>query len=85
MARKKKKVILSPMDKIKKMESKKRKVLSKSEEKISFGVWWSMRNRLIPKNHQKEVIFANFEAWGLSRFEKMSVFDAALVKYGIKI
>jgi hypothetical protein len=80
-----KKAALDPMDEIKKMESIKRKeAVKKVEEKINFDVWWSLRRSLIPRMHQKEVILANFKAWGLSKFEKMVDFDAALAKYGIK-
>ena len=85
MAKKKEKAVINPMDEIKKMESKKRKIaVEKVEEKISFDVWWSLRCKLIPKIHKKEEILANFKAWGLSLKEKMADFDAALEKYGIK-
>lgn len=76
---------LDPMEEIKNMELKKReKVVEKVEEKVCFDVWWSLRHKMIPKMHKKEVILANFKAWGLGKFEKVVDFDAALRKYGIK-
>jgi len=76
---------INPMDKIKKMESKNRvEVVAKVDEKVNFDVWWSLRCKLIPRIHAKEVIIANFKVWGLGKFEKMADFDAALKKYGIK-
>jgi len=86
MAKKKKaKKALDPMAEIKKMEAiKKKEAVKEVERKVSLDEWWSLRRTVIPAAHKKEIIVANFVAWGLGKFELMSVFDAALRKYGIK-
>lgn len=54
-------------------------------EKIDFDSWWAMRSKMIPSVHHKEVVKADIMARGLSGEEKPEDYDAALVKYGIKI
>lgn len=60
-------------------------IIEQKVETISFDAWWSMRTKLIPKNHTKEVIMVDFKARGLKLLETIENFDAALVKYGIKV
>jgi len=52
---------------------------------VGFDVWFAMRERKIPAQHLREIIWADFRGRGLSNRETVAVFDAALAKYGIKL
>jgi hypothetical protein len=75
---------------IKVMENKKRQeALAKSpvamEQKMHFDAWYALRNSSIPGQHMKEILRADFKARGLSDQETAARYDAALVKYGVKL
>jgi hypothetical protein len=53
--------------------------------KMDFNVWFALRQKRIPAQHLREIIWADFKARGLSKSETMGTFDAALKKYGIKL
>lgn len=53
--------------------------------KVDFDAWFVMRGSKIPKQHHKEVIRADFKGRGLSQYESLEAFDAALRKYGINL
>ena len=55
------------------------------EEKIDFDAWYSMREKRIPTQHQKEILKADFKGRGLGQYESFADFDAALKKYGVKL
>lgn len=59
--------------------------MAKVEKKINFDVWWNLRKDLIPRQHTKDIIMADFKGRGLTTEETMATFDAALLKYGIKL
>jgi hypothetical protein len=44
-----------------------------------------MREKKIPMQHLPEIILADFKGQGLSKKETIAVYDAALVKYGVKL
>lgn len=52
---------------------------------IDFNVWFAMREKKIPPQHLREIIWADFVGQGLSSKEELAVFDAALAKYGVKL
>lgn len=52
---------------------------------IDFNVWFAMREKRIPAQHLREIIWADFKGQGLSKSEELATFDAALVKYGINL
>jgi hypothetical protein len=52
---------------------------------IDFNVWFAMREKKIPSQHLREIIWADFVGQGLSGHEEMSVYDIALAKYGVKL
>lgn len=75
---------------IKEMEAKKREeafknIENQTPEKVNFSVWFYMRSEMIPKQHVREVIWADFKGRGLSDTETMEVFDNALRAYGIRL
>jgi hypothetical protein len=55
------------------------------EEKVDFDAWYSMREKQIPVQHQKEILKADFKGRGLGQNESLSNFDGALKKYGVKL
>ena len=81
MAKSKKKE-KDPIKAIKKMEEEKR-TAAPIEKEVHFDVWWAQRRRIIPRFHAKEVILANFKAWGLGPTATFKEYDEALQKYGI--
>ena len=52
---------------------------------ISFETWWFMRSSRIPRIHAKEIVAIDFKSRGLGKLETVEDFDAALVKYGVKL
>lgn len=52
---------------------------------VNFNVWFAMREKKIPAQHMREIIWADFQGQGLSKNEELEVFDTALAKYGIKL
>jgi len=76
---------------IKAMESKKRQEAMKQvppppvEQKVMFDQWHAMRSASIPSHHMKEILKADFAGRGLGNRETMARYDAALVKYGVKL
>lgn len=55
------------------------------EPTVEFNVWFVMREKKIPPQHLREIIKADFEGQGLSKFATIEAFDRALLKYGIKL
>ena len=53
--------------------------------KVDFVVWFAMREKRIPAQHMREIIWADFKARGLTDQESLETFDAALVAYGVKL
>jgi hypothetical protein len=84
MARKKKDL----KEEIKKMEAKKREAAApkkESEGKVSFDSWYHQRKHKIKKCHLKEVIWADFQARGMTKEQTMGEYDKALELYGVKL
>lgn len=52
---------------------------------VDFNVWFAMREKKIPAQHMREIIWADFKGQGLSAKETVAVYDAALTKYGVKL
>lgn len=52
---------------------------------VDFNVWFAMREKKIPSQHLREIIWADFKGRGLSLQETLATFDAALLKYGVKL
>lgn len=52
---------------------------------IDFNVWYAMREKKIPAQHLREIIWADFKGQGLSNKETLATYDAALAKYGVKL
>ena len=54
-------------------------------KKVSFDEWYMMREKQIPMIHYREILKADFGGQGLSSMETVERFDAALLRYGVKI
>jgi hypothetical protein len=52
---------------------------------VGFDVWFAMREKKIPGQHLREIIWADFKGRGLSNKETLADYDMALAKYGIKL
>jgi hypothetical protein len=52
---------------------------------MSFDEWYIVKSPLIPAQHRKEILRADFKARGLVKKHTMQQFDEALAKYGVKI
>lgn len=52
---------------------------------VDFNVWFAMREKKIPAQHLREIIWADFRGRGLSGKETLEVYDAALAAYGVKL
>lgn len=52
---------------------------------VAFDMWYAMRHKLIPLQHYKEILKADFKGRGLKETETLEAFDQALRKYGVKI
>jgi hypothetical protein len=66
----------------KKPVSQKQEVSETEPQLVDFNVWFAMREKSIPKQHLKEIIWADFRGQGLSAREELATFDQALVSYG---
>lgn len=74
--------------KIKIMEQEKRKSISVKvvqDKLIHFESWFHIRKDMIPKQHLKEILIADFKARGIGNEATMAQFDNALRLYGIKL
>lgn len=60
-------------------------VVVEPEPTVEFDVWFAMRERRIPPQHLREIIRADFQGQGLSKYATVAVYDQALAKYGIKL
>lgn len=54
-------------------------------ELVEFDGWYAARSSVIPKQHFKEILWADFASRGVSRTSTMEQFDEALRKYGVKL
>ena len=52
---------------------------------FDFNVWFAMREKKIPSQHLREIIWADFKGQGLSNKELLTTYDEALTKYGVKL
>lgn len=52
---------------------------------VDFNVWFAMREKKIPSQHLREIIWADFKGRGLSKTELLTTYDQALTKYGVKL
>ena len=52
---------------------------------FDFNVWFAMREKKIPGQHLREIIWADFKGQGLSSKETLATYDKALIKYGVKL
>lgn len=52
---------------------------------VEFNVWFAMREKKIPPQHLREILWADFKGQGLSNREEVADYDAALAKYGVKL
>lgn len=83
---KKDKEVLDLTAEIKKMEDAKRVIAPpKRDNQVSFNSWYHQRKASIPKQHMKEIIWADFVARGIKSMSTMEEFDKALGLYGIKL
>ncbi len=53
--------------------------------KMDYDSWYALRSGGIPKQHLKEIVWADFSGRGLDRQEECSIYDEALDKYGVKL
>jgi hypothetical protein len=54
-------------------------------DKVEFNVWFAMREKRIPPQHLREILWADFKARGLGIRESIADFDKALELYGVKL
>ena len=86
MAKKKKKEEAKLAAEIKAMEDTKRKVVPiKQDKTISYNSWYHQRKTSIPKQHLKEVIWADMSARGIKTESTVEEFDKALELYGVTL
>ena len=73
--------------KIKEMEAMKREASApvQLDKKVSFDSWYHQRKKLIPRQHLKEILKADFKSRGLGSEATMEEYDKALKLYGIKL
>ena len=50
---------------------------------VSFDSWWITASKSIPRQHAKEIIWADMQARGVKEEEPLAVYEAALRKYGL--
>lgn len=55
------------------------------DQKVDFEEWYAIRKALIPGQHHKEILKADFKGRGLGLCETIRSFDEALNKYGVKL
>lgn len=53
--------------------------------KIEFDGWWALRSPKIPAIHKKEIVKADFKGRKVPMVATIKEFDAALLKYGVKL
>lgn len=53
--------------------------------KLDFNVWFAMREKQIPSQHLREILWADFKARGLTAKETLQTYDEALATYGVKL
>lgn len=71
---------------IKKMEEAKRKAAPVAKNRVvSYDSWYHQRKHKIPKQHTKEVIWADLAARGAKSSATVEEFDKALELYGVKL
>jgi len=71
---------------IKKMEDSKRVASPvKREGTMNFNSWYHQHKHLIPKQHLKEIIWADFRARGTKEVSTVEEFNRALSLYGVKL
>ncbi len=71
---------------IKKMEQAKRKpALIKQDKVVGFDSWYHQRKSGIPKQHRKEILWADFSARGVEKHSTVKEFDRALKLYGVEL
>ena len=71
---------------IKQMENAKRKAVPiKQDKTMSYNSWYHQRKSKIPKQHLKEIIWADMIARGVKDISTVEEFDRALELYGIKL
>lgn len=86
MAKKKTKKEMDLAGEIKRMEDARRKAAPAKQDKVmSFNSWYHQRKGVIPKQHMKEIIWADFVARGVKDMSTMEEFDKALGLYGVKL
>lgn len=61
------------------------KTEKKTEQSVSFDVWYAGRQADIPGHHRKEVIKADFKARNVEGLKTRKEWDAALEAYGVKL
>jgi hypothetical protein len=54
-------------------------------DKVDFDVWFALREKKIPTQHLREIIWADFRGRGLLAKETISTYDGALAMYGVKL
>lgn len=52
---------------------------------VEFNVWYAMREKKIPGQHLREILWADFKGQGLTNKETVADYDAALLRYGVKL
>lgn len=86
MAKKKVKKEVNLAAEIKKMEDAKRKATPvKQDKKMSYNSWYHQHKHKIPKQHLKEIVWADFKARGVKEESTKEEFDRALELYGVKL
>ena len=67
------------------MRKKARLQPEEQQIRVSFNEWHIMREPLIPAQHNKEILRADFIGQGLKGKATMQDFDRALARYGVKL
>ena len=55
------------------------------EELIDFDEWYSLREDMIPRQHHREILRADFNARKMPKLNTVEAFDRALGQYGVKL
>lgn len=66
-------------------KSKKQELVVEQAPTVEFNVWFAMREKRIPGQHLREIIWADFKGQGLSNRETVADYDMALANYGVKL
>lgn len=86
MAKSKKQKAAELAAEIKKMEDAKRKAAPVQVDKnVSYDSWYHQRKHKIPKQHRKEIIWADFKSRGVKEQATVGEFDKALELYGVRL